>query len=214
MYNYKNNLFIRYLGIEPWILTYKKMNDFTQQRNNSTLDEIWMVEHTPVFTQGRTSKKEDILYFNHKIPIFYSNRGGKITYHAPGQQLMYVLINLKKRNINIRSLVLILEKTIINILFYIGIKADKLLYNYNPGVYVYNKKIASIGLKISRGYSLHGIAINVDMDLLPFSYINPCGLSQLKMIQIKDLIPSVKISIIKNLIINEFMKLLKKNSKI
>ncbi|QJC28042.1 lipoyl(octanoyl) transferase LipB [Enterobacteriaceae endosymbiont of Plateumaris braccata] len=214
MYNYKNNLFVRDLGIEPWVLTYKKMNNFTEQRNLFTLDEIWMVEHTPVFTQGRTSKKEDILYINNKIPLFNSNRGGKITYHAPGQQLMYVLINLKKRNIGIRILVSILEKTVINVLFNIGIKADKLLYNYNPGVYINNKKIASIGLKISKGYSLHGIAINVDMDLLPFTYINPCGFHKLKMIQIKDLVPNIKIPIVKNLIINEFMKLLNKYSKI
>ncbi|QJC29823.1 lipoyl(octanoyl) transferase LipB [Enterobacteriaceae endosymbiont of Plateumaris sericea] len=214
MYDYDNNLFIRYLGIEPWILTYKKMNNFTQQRNNNTLDEIWMVEHIPVFTQGRTSKKEDILCINHKIPLFNSNRGGKITYHAPGQQLMYILINLKKRNINIRLLILMLEQTIINILLYIGIKADKLLHKYNTGVYINNKKIASIGLKISRGYSLHGVAINVNMDLLPFSYINPCGFHKLKMIQIKDLVPNIKISQIKNLMINEFIKLLNKYSKI
>ncbi|QJC28490.1 lipoyl(octanoyl) transferase LipB [Enterobacteriaceae endosymbiont of Plateumaris consimilis] len=214
MYNYENNLFIRHLGIEPWILTYEKMNNFTDQRNISTLDEIWMVEHTPVFTQGRTSEKKDILYINNKIPLFNSNRGGKITYHAPGQQLMYVLINLKKRNISIRILVSILEQTVINVLFYIGIKANRLLSNYNPGVYINNKKIASIGLKISKGCSLHGIAINVDMDLLPFSYINPCGLHQLKMTQIRDLVPNIKISIVKNLIINEFIKLLNKYSKI
>ncbi|QJC29381.1 lipoyl(octanoyl) transferase LipB [Enterobacteriaceae endosymbiont of Plateumaris pusilla] len=214
MYDYENNLFIRYLGIEPWILTYKKMNSFTQQRDDNTLDEIWMVEHTPVFTQGRTSKKKDILFINSKIPLFNSNRGGKITYHAPGQQLMYTLINLKKRKINIRSLILMLEKTVINILFYIGIKTDKLLHKYNTGVYINNKKVASIGLKISRGYSLHGIAINVDMNLLPFSYINPCGFSKLKMIQIKDLVPNIKISIIKNLMVNEFIKLLNKYSKI
>ncbi|QJC38424.1 lipoyl(octanoyl) transferase LipB [Enterobacteriaceae endosymbiont of Donacia fulgens] len=204
---YKKNFIIRDLGIESWYITYKKMYKFNYIRSNNTLDEIWLVEHYPIFTQGKLSKIKDILFYNNKIPIFNTDRGGKITYHAPGQQILYILINLKKRKIKIKSLIFILEKTIINILLYLGIKPD---YSFNnmPGVYVNNKKIASIGIKISKGFTSHGISFNINMDLLPFSYINPCGLYKLKMTQVKDFIPYIKIITIKKLLIKEFLFLI------
>ncbi|QJC35564.1 lipoyl(octanoyl) transferase LipB [Enterobacteriaceae endosymbiont of Donacia sparganii] len=203
----KKNFIIRYLGIESWYITYKKMYNFNYTRSNNTLDEIWLVEHNPVFTQGKRSNIKDILSYNHNIPIFKTDRGGKITYHAPGQQIMYILINLKKRKINIKSLIIILEKTIINILLYFNIIPDN-SFNHNPGVYINNKKIASIGIKISKGCTMHGISFNINMDLLPFKYINPCGFNKLKMTQLRDFIPNIKIFKIKKLLINEFILLI------
>ncbi|QJC37612.1 lipoyl(octanoyl) transferase LipB [Enterobacteriaceae endosymbiont of Donacia bicoloricornis] len=204
---YKKKFIIRDLGIESWNITYKKMYNFNCTRSNNTLDEIWLVEHNPVFTQGKLSKIEDIFFYDHKIPIFNTDRGGKITYHAPGQQILYILINLKKRKIKIRSLISILEKTIINVLLYFGIQPN---YSFSkmPGVYVDNKKIASIGIKISKGFTSHGISFNVNMNLLPFSYINPCGLYKLRITQVKNFIPYIKIIIIKKLLIKEFLFLM------
>ncbi|QJC33168.1 lipoyl(octanoyl) transferase LipB [Enterobacteriaceae endosymbiont of Donacia clavipes] len=203
---YKKNFIIRNLGIEPWYITYKKMNNFNLKRSNDTLDEIWLVEHIPVFTQGKIYNISNILYYNHNIPIFNTDRGGKITYHAPGQQIMYILINLKKRKINIKNLIFILEKTIKNILLYFGIIPDN--FYHNPGVYINNKKIASIGIKISKGCSTHGIAFNINMNLLPFQYIEPCGLKKLKMTQLKNFISNIKIFKIKKLLIKEFILLI------
>ncbi|QJC37198.1 lipoyl(octanoyl) transferase LipB [Enterobacteriaceae endosymbiont of Donacia thalassina] len=203
---YKTNFIIRNLGIETWNITYRKMYNFNYTRSNNTLDEIWLVEHYPVFTQGKLSKINDILLYNHKIPIFNTDRGGKITYHAPGQQILYILINLKKRKIKIKSLISILEKTIINILLYFKIKPD-VSSKHPPGVYINNKKIASIGIKISKGFTSHGISFNINMDLLPFNYINPCGFHKLKMIQLKNFIPYIKIIKIRKLLIKEFLLL-------
>ncbi|QJC32355.1 lipoyl(octanoyl) transferase LipB [Enterobacteriaceae endosymbiont of Donacia dentata] len=203
---YKKNFIIRNLGIEPWYITYKKMNNFNLKRYDNTLDEIWLVEHTPVFTQGKIYNISDILYYYHNIPIFNTDRGGKITYHAPGQQIMYILINLKRRKINIKNLIFILEETVKNILSYFKIIPD--IYHCNPGVYINNKKIASIGIKISKGCSTHGIAFNINMNLLPFKYIKPCGFKKLKMTQLKNFIPNIKIFKIKKLLIKEFILLI------
>ncbi|QJC30270.1 lipoyl(octanoyl) transferase LipB [Enterobacteriaceae endosymbiont of Neohaemonia nigricornis] len=204
-----NKIIIRYLGIEPWNITYNKMYNFNINRTNNTLDEIWLVEHTPVFTKGKTSVPDDMKFNNHNIPIFLTDRGGKITYHAPGQQIMYILLNLKKKNINIKKIIFILEKTIINTLLYFNIYAQQgsIIYN-NPGIYYNTKKIASIGLKISKGCTLHGLALNVKMNMRPFSYINPCGLKNLKMIQIKNFIPNIKMFTVKKILIHEFISLL------
>ncbi|QJC31526.1 lipoyl(octanoyl) transferase LipB [Enterobacteriaceae endosymbiont of Donacia tomentosa] len=207
---YKKNFIIRYLGIEPWNITYKKMCDFSLNRFNNSLDEIWLVEHTPVFTNGRASTINNMINYHHNIPLFSSDRGGKITYHAPGQQIMYILINIKKRNLNIRSLIFLLEKTITNILLYFNIHSDKNINNHTPGVYINKKKIASIGLKISKGYTSHGISFNVNMNLSPFKYIYPCGFKKLKMTQLKNFVPNIKISIIKKLLIREFIFLINK----
>ncbi|QJC33975.1 lipoyl(octanoyl) transferase LipB [Enterobacteriaceae endosymbiont of Donacia cinerea] len=204
---YKKNFIIRDLGIESWYITYKKMYYFNYIRSDNTLDEIWLVEHTPVFTQGKLSKVKDILSYKHKIPVFNTDRGGKITYHAPGQQVIYILINLKKRKIKIKLLISILEQTIINILLYFNIKPD-CPFNHPPGVYINNKKIASIGIKISKGFTSHGISFNINMNLLPFKYINPCGFDKLKMTQLKDFIPYIKPITIKKLLIKEFLLLI------
>ncbi|QJC33568.1 lipoyl(octanoyl) transferase LipB [Enterobacteriaceae endosymbiont of Donacia provostii] len=204
---YNKNFIIRNLGIEHWYYTYKKMYNFNYTRSNQTLDEIWLVEHYPVFTQGKLSNINDIISYNHNIPIFCTDRGGKITYHAPGQQIMYILINLKRRKLSIRFLINCLKQTIINILLYFNISSNSYFKDIS-GIYINNKKIASIGIKISKGCTLHGMSFNINMNLLPFSYINPCGLKQLKMINLQNYIYNVKIFKIRKFLVDEFLFLI------
>lgn len=183
MKNLSNQLTLRYLGQQPYLETWQAMSDFTNLRDENTLDEIWVVEHPAVFTQGIAGKAEHLLQQT-KIPVVKSDRGGQITYHGPGQLIVYLLINIRRKDFNVRSLVTIIEQGIIDLLNDFNIqavaKADA------PGVYVNGKKIASLGLKIRRGCSFHGLALNVDMDLSPFLQINPCGYAGLEMTQCKD----------------------------
>jgi lipoyl(octanoyl) transferase len=183
MTNLAKQLTLRYLGQQPYLETWQAMSDFTNLRDENTLDEIWVVEHPAVFTQGVAGKAEHLLQQT-KIPVVKSDRGGQITYHGPGQLIVYLLINIRRKDFNVRSLVTIIEQGIIDLLKSYNInafaKADA------PGVYVNDKKIASLGLKIRRGCSFHGLALNVDMDLSPFLQINPCGYAGLEMTQCKD----------------------------
>jgi lipoyl(octanoyl) transferase len=180
----QDKLIIRYLGIQPYQATWQAMSDFTEHRDQHTIDEIWLVEHMPVFTQGLAGKAEHLLSQS-DIPVVKSDRGGQITHHAPGQLIAYLLINIRRKAFNVRSLVSIIEQAIIELLADYGViaiaKADA------PGVYVDGKKIASLGLKIRKGCSFHGLALNVDMDLTPFLQINPCGYAGLEMTQCRDL---------------------------
>ena len=180
----QEKLIIRYLGVQPYLDTWQAMSNFTEQRDDNSIDEIWLVEHSPVFTQGLAGKAEHLLT-NTDIPVVKSDRGGQITYHAPGQLIAYLLINIRRKEFNVRSLVSIIEQAIIDLLADFNInavaKADA------PGVYVNGKKIASLGLKIRKGCSFHGLAVNVDMDLSPFLQINPCGYAGLEMTQCRDL---------------------------
>lgn len=174
---------VRYLGLQPYLKTWQKMQDFTEQRDADTVDEIWVVEHPAVFTQGRAGKAEHLLQQSN-IPVVKSDRGGQITYHAPGQLIAYLLIDIRRKDFTVRALVSIIEESIIKLLADYNVsaaaKADA------PGVYVSGKKIASLGLKIRKGCSFHGLALNVDMDLSPFLQINPCGYAGLEMTQCKD----------------------------
>lgn len=181
------------------------MRIFTNNRNISTLDEIWFVQHLSVFTQGKKSKKQNILIKNN-IPIIQSDRGGQITYHGLGQQIMYLLIDLKRKKINIRQFITIIENTVINTLAYFYISSHTQLHA--PGVYVGLKKICSLGLCIRNGRSFHGLALNVKMDLSPFKFINPCGYSNMKMTQISELIPKINIEEIKLILVKKFIHLL------
>lgn len=174
---------VRNLGIQPYLQTYELMHQFSQTRDSSTPDEIWLVEHPAVFTQGKVGKAQHLLQST-TIPVIQTDRGGQITYHAPGQQIMYILLDLKRLNIGIRDTVGYLENCIINTLSNYGIVATT--EENAPGVYVNHKKICSLGLHITRGCTLHGLALNVDMDLTPFNYINPCGYKGLQMTQIKE----------------------------
>ncbi len=163
------------------------MTDFTNQRTPEAIDQLWLVEHPPVFTQGQAGKAEHLL-FPGDIPVVQSDRGGQVTYHGPGQLVAYPLLDLRRLKIGVRELVTSIEQTIVATLTYYGIesaaKPDA------PGVYVNGDKIASLGLRVRRGCSFHGLALNVAMDLAPFQRINPCGYQGLAMTQMKDLLPN------------------------
>ncbi len=183
-------MIIKYLGQQDFLTTWQSMHDFTQNRDESTEDELWVLEHPSVFTQGQAGKPEHILNPHH-IPVISTDRGGQVTYHGPGQIIVYVLFDLKRAKMGIRNLVSKLEQAIIQLLKRYDIQAES--FCDRPGVYVQEEKIASIGLRVKKGCSFHGIAFNVDMDLTPFTYINPCGFSQLKMTQLKNFLPHLNI---------------------
>ncbi|ADO49412.1 lipoyl(octanoyl) transferase LipB [[Enterobacter] lignolyticus] len=178
-----NTILIRQLGLQPYEPVSQAMHDFTDSRDESTPDEIWLVEHQPVFTQGQAGKAEHVLVPG-DIPVIQSDRGGQVTYHGPGQQVMYVLLNLKRRKLGVRELVTLLEQTVVNTLAAYGIEARARADA--PGVYVGEKKICSLGLRIRKGCSFHGLALNIAMDLSPFLRINPCGYAGMEMAQMQQ----------------------------
>ena len=177
-------LIVRQLGLQAYLPIWQAMQDFTDNRDAETADEIWLVEHQAVFTQGQAGKEEHILMPG-DIPVVKVDRGGQVTYHGPGQQMMYVLLNLKRNKLGVRTLVTALEQCVVNTLQEYAInaypKADA------PGVYVDAKKVCSIGLRIRKGCSFHGLALNVNMDLSPFQRINPCGYAGLEMVDCAQL---------------------------
>lgn len=179
-----NTPIIKNLGQQDYQITWQAMQDFTQSRNSTTEDEIWVVEHPPVYTLGRNGKKEHILCKT-DIPIINVDRGGQVTYHGPGQLVIYVLIDLHRRNLGIRQLVTLIENSIILLLKEYAIKANS--EKKAPGVYVDGSKIAALGLRVSKGRTTHGLSLNINMDLRPFQAINPCGYKGLKITQCKDL---------------------------
>jgi lipoyl(octanoyl) transferase len=171
-------------GLQDYNTCWQAMKAFTNQRTEETIDELWIVEHQPVFTQGQNGKAEHVLNPG-TIPIVQSDRGGQVTYHGPGQIMAYILVDVKRKKLNIRELVTHLEKSVIELLAQHQIEAKARCDA--PGVYVDDKKICSVGLRIRRGSSYHGLALNVDMDLEPFSRINPCGYAGLEMTQLTEL---------------------------
>ena len=177
-------LVIRQLNTMDYSQVWHAMKNFTDARDENTRDELWLVEHPPVFTQGQAGKAEHLLMPG-DIDVVKVDRGGQVTYHGPGQQVIYIMINLRRRKLGVRDLVTLLENTIISALADFAIdayaKADA------PGVYVDNKKIASLGLRVRKGCSFHGLALNVNMDLAPFLRINPCGYAGLEMVQTADI---------------------------
>lgn len=196
---------IRQLGLQPYEAISQAMHDFTNTRDETTADEIWLVEHQRVFTQGQAGKAEHVLVPG-DIPVIQSDRGGQVTYHGPGQQVMYVLLNLKRRKLGVRELVTILEQTVVNTLAELGIEAYPRADA--PGVYVDGRKICSLGLRIRKGCSFHGLALNIDMDLSPFLRINPCGYAGLEMTQVSALRPGISLEDVQPLLINKFIQLL------
>jgi len=175
---------IQYLDKQPYKLIVQRMQEFTANREINTPDEIWVAEHDPVFTLGFNGKKEHILTKT-DIPITQTDRGGQVTYHGPGQLVIYLLINIKRRELTIRELVRLIEQSIIELL-----TDYKILANGDvdaPGVYVNSKKIAALGLRVKQKGTYHGLALNVDMDLTPYQYINPCGVENAKITQLIDL---------------------------
>jgi len=175
---------VRNLGLKDYTTVWRDMQQFSKSRNINTADEFWVVQHPPVFTQGTNSKTEHLLNVGN-IPVVQIDRGGQVTYHGPGQQIIYLLLNLRERNLGVRTLVSLMEDAIIATLGYYGIEANN--DPKAPGVYVNKRKIAALGLRVSRGCTTHGLSLNIDMDLEPFSRINPCGYKGLQITQCKDL---------------------------
>ena len=171
-------------GMVEYQPTFEAMKAFNAARDEHTEDELWVVEHPPVFTQGLAGKPEHLLAPG-DIPVIQIDRGGQITYHGPGQTVMYLLLDLRRAGIGIRALVSLIEESVIGYLQELGIRAQSRIDA--PGVYVDGKKIASLGLRVRGGCTYHGVALNVDMDLEPFSRINPCGLVGMQMTQLRDL---------------------------
>lgn len=178
-----SNIRIRHLGAIDYLDALDQMQVFTQNRDDQTPDEIWLVEHPAVFTQGRHGKTEHIL-FPGDIPVVQTDRGGQVTYHGQGQAVIYFLIDLKRAKLGIKNLVCHIEKSAIEMLKTFNIEST--LKEKAPGVYVSGKKICSLGLRVKQGKTYHGLSINVNMDLAPFKRINPCGYQNLEMTQISD----------------------------
>ena len=179
-----SEIHIRRLGRRPYASVLKAMQDFTDARGPEQVDELWLVEHEPVFTQGLNGSPEHLLNTG-AIPVVQTDRGGQVTYHGPGQIVVYCLIDVKRAKIGVRSLVTTLETSVIELLSELGI--DAYARADAPGVYVGDTKLASLGLRIRRGCSYHGVSLNVEMDLSPFELINPCGYPGLIMGQVADL---------------------------
>jgi lipoyl(octanoyl) transferase len=175
---------VKTLGLCDYQTTWQAMKDFTHNRSEQTRDEIWLLQHPPVFTQGIAGKPEHLLH-DHGITVIKTDRGGQITYHGPGQIIAYLLLDIRRLKLGVRELVRQMENAVIGVLQDYHVKAAG--RTEAPGVYVGKAKIASLGLKIRKNFCYHGIALNVDMDLTPFSYINPCGYQGLQVTQTKDL---------------------------
>ncbi len=185
-----STLVIRELGRQPYETTWAAMREFTDRRGPETDDELWLLEHPPVYTQGLAGAPEHLLDTG-GIPVVHTDRGGQITYHGPGQLVGYPLLDLDRLGLGVRTLVERIEQAIIDALWEWGIDGRR--RDKAPGVYVNRAKMASIGLKVRKGCTYHGLAFNVDMDLAPFAGINPCGFSGLSMCQLADFEPGASV---------------------
>ncbi len=194
-------IIVRQLGLAPYQSVSDAMHQFTENRDKDTPDELWLVEHPRVFTQGQAGKAEHVLAPG-DIPVIQSDRGGQVTYHGPGQQVMYVMLDLKRNKLGVRDLVTALENTVVKTLAHYHI--DAYPRPDAPGVYVNSDKICSLGLRIRKGCSFHGLALNINMDLEPFNRITPCGYAQLKMTQVRDFIPNVTLQDVQPVLIEQF----------
>ena len=197
----KNNLKFSYLGKQPYQDTYKDMKEHIQ---NFSSNQIWMLEHDAVFTLGTAADESHIINAG-QIPVIQTDRGGEVTYHGPGQLVIYFLIDIKEIKLGPKALVQKLQELISSILGHYDIESS--FIEGAPGVYVDDKKIASIGLRISQGKTYHGISINVDMDLTPFSFINPCGYEGLEVTQIKNYDSNVKMKDVESIAQQEISKI-------
>jgi lipoyl(octanoyl) transferase len=177
-------IIVRSLGREDYEPLWRRMQSFTDSRDESTPDEIWFTEHPPVFTLGLNASREHLLNAG-DIPVVQVDRGGQVTYHGPGQLMIYPLLDLKRAKIGVRDLVTALEQSIVDLVAAHGIESEA--RKDAPGVYVERRKIASVGLRIRRGSSFHGMALNIAVDLEPFSQINPCGFSDLEVTNLQSL---------------------------
>ncbi|MDX1634767.1 MAG: lipoyl(octanoyl) transferase LipB [Marinobacter sp.] len=184
-------LIIRNLGRQPYQQTWQAMQALTDSRNSAVADELWCLEHPPVYTQGQAGRAEHILAPG-DIPVVQVDRGGQVTYHGPGQLVVYLMVDIKRAGFGVRTLVDHIEQAIVAVLADLGIVAAP--RPDAPGVYVGAAKIASLGLRVRRGCSFHGLALNVDMDMEPFSRINPCGYAGMAMCQVSDFVPGSRVA--------------------
>ncbi|MCB1831686.1 MAG: lipoyl(octanoyl) transferase LipB [Gammaproteobacteria bacterium] len=175
---------VHQLGLQPYLEIWRRMQHFTDTRDAETRDEIWLLEHPSIFTQGQAGRSEHLLDPG-DIPVIQVDRGGQVTYHGPGQLIVYLLLDLHRRKLGIRPLVTLIEASIVELLARFEIDAAPRVDA--PGVYVDGRKIASLGLRVRRGCSFHGMSLNVNMDLEPFGRINPCGHPGLELTQLSDL---------------------------
>jgi len=172
-----DTMILRQLGVQAYEPVWRAMQAFTDKRDETTTDELWVLQHHPVFTQGQAGKAEHVLAAG-EIPVIQVDRGGQVTYHGPGQIVAYPLVDLRRLGIGVKALVCRIEEAILRVLAHYGVAAER--RPGAPGIYVKQAKIASLGLRVRRGCSFHGLAFNVDMDLEPFQRINPCGFSGLE----------------------------------
>ena len=192
---------VRRLGRQPYAATWEAMSQFTNNRGPDTPDELWLLEHDPVFTQGQAGKAEHVLAPG-DIPVVQVDRGGQVTYHGPGQIVGYPLIDLRRAGVSVRELVNKIEQAIIDSLEHWNIGAERL--EGAPGVYVAGAKVAALGLRVRRGCSFHGLAFNVNMDLEPYHRINPCGYKGLAVTQVLDLGGPSRLSDVEDALVEEF----------
>ena len=176
---------IRELGHVEYVPTWRAMQEFTANRDANTADELWLLEHPPVYTVGVAGRREHLPHAATPVPVVSIDRGGQITYHGPGQVVVYTLLDLQRRGLGVRPLVRLLERAVIDLLGHHGIRAEGRADA--PGVYVDGAKIAALGLRIRHGRCYHGLALNVDMDLGPFGLIDPCGYPGMRVTQARDL---------------------------
>jgi lipoyl(octanoyl) transferase len=179
---------LRRLGEVDYLETWQAMKDFTDSRGPDTEDELWLLQHPAVFTQGQAGRAEHVLVPG-AVPVVQSDRGGQVTYHGPGQWVVYLLIDLRRQRLGIRDLVDLIEQSVVDVLSDLNIVASP--RRDAPGVYVGSAKIASLGLRVRRGCSYHGLALNVDMDLEPFSRINPCGYQGMAVTSVRECLGAV-----------------------
>ncbi|MFB5143664.1 lipoyl(octanoyl) transferase LipB [Vibrio diabolicus] len=201
----QHQLVVKRLGRQDYEPVWKAMHEFTDQRTEETPDEVWLVEHNPVFTQGQAGKAEHLINTG-DIPVVQSDRGGQVTYHGPGQLVVYFLINLRRKKLGVRDLVTTIENLVINTLKAYNI--DSAARPDAPGVYVDGKKICSLGLRIRKGCSFHGLALNVNMDLTPFLRINPCGYEGMEMVQVSQFGGPDNVEAVEKQLIEELVTLL------
>lgn len=177
---------LRRLGLAQYEPVWRDMQAFTDSRDEHTDDQLWLVQHPPVFTQGQAGKAEHVLAPG-DIPVIQVDRGGQVTYHGPGQIVAYPLIDIRRKGIGVRDFVNRIEQAIIDVLAGFGVQGDRI--EGAPGIYVKGDKVASLGLRVRRGRTFHGLAFNIDMDLEPFQRINPCGYAGLRVTQLSELAP-------------------------
>lgn len=197
------HVIIRSLGLCEFEPVWLMMKNFTSARTPSTVDQVWCLQHFCVYTQGQAGKPEHVLHANN-IPVVKTDRGGQVTYHGPGQLVVYTLVDLQRRGLGVRDFVTIIEQSVIDMLQDFTVPAQR--KKNAPGVYVGQAKIAAVGLRVRQGRTFHGLSINVNMDLTPFAGINPCGYAGLSVTQVKDECDETSLENVQSVFLSHFCK--------